>query len=234
VVGEVSPDGDWCYRRGVKKILRSAPVQHGFAWFLARFISLLNRCQSWRVVGEENLRLAAGEEVLIAVFWHETLPAIPILLRQARRLGMVKPCVVLASRHRDGQLIGNIMVNLGMEQVAGSTSKGGAAGLRGLITALAAGKHVALTPDGPRGPRRVAAPGVAQLAALTGARVLPCGAATTRAVTLKSWDKMRVTLPFGRGTLVVGAPITVPPGDWQAGLAEINAALIAVQEAAAG
>lgn len=217
----------------MKNFLRSAPVQNFLAWALAGFVSLISHCQRWRVIGKEHLRLATNPEPLIAVFWHETLPAIPILLRQARALGMVKPCVVLASRHRDGQLIGNIMVNLGMEQVAGSTSKGGAAGLRGLARALEAGKHVALTPDGPRGPRRIAAPGVAQLAALTGARVLPCGVYTSRGITLNSWDRMRVALPFGRGTLVVGAPITVPRDDWEAGLAEINAALIAVQELAA-
>jgi lysophospholipid acyltransferase (LPLAT)-like uncharacterized protein len=216
----------------VKTILHSAPAQRALAWALARILSLISRCQRWQVIGEEHLRLAAGEAPLIAVFWHETLPAIPILLRTAQALGMAKPCVVLASRHRDGQLIGNIMVNLGMEQVAGSTSKGGAAGLRGLARAIAEGKHVALTPDGPRGPRRTAAPGVAQLAALTGARVLPCGAWTSRAVTLNSWDKMRLALPFGRGTLAVGAPIIVPRDDWQAGLAAINAALNAAQEAA--
>ena len=218
----------------MKSILQSAAVQRALAWALARIVSLISRCQRWRVVGEEHLRVSAGGEPVIAVFWHETLPAIPILLRKARAAGMVKPCVVLASRHRDGQLIGNIMVNLGMEQVAGSTSKGGAAGLRGLARALAAGKHVALTPDGPRGPHRIAAPGVAQLAALTGARVLPCGAWTSRAVTLGSWDKMRLALPFGHGTLAVGAPITVPRDNWQAGLAEINTALNAAQEAATG
>lgn len=218
----------------MKKLIRSAPFQRGLAWVLAVTVSLVGRCQRWRVVGEAHLRLAAGPAPVIAVFWHETLPAIPILLRKARAAGMVQPCVVLASRHRDGQLIGNIMVNLGMEQVAGSTSKGGAAALRGLARALAAGKHVALTPDGPRGPRRVAAPGVAQLAALTGARVLPCAAWTSRAVTLSSWDRMRLALPFGRGVLVVGAPLTVPRDDWQAGLAEINAALNAAQAAAEG
>ena len=216
----------------MKRILRSAPLQHCFAWTLARIISLIDRSQRWRVVGEEHLRLVSGSEPFIAVFWHETLPAIIVLLRKARAAGMSTPCVVLASRHRDGQLIGNIMVNLGMEQVKGSTSKGGATGLRGLARAIEAGKHVALTPDGPRGPRHVAAPGVAQLGALTGARVLPCGVYTTRAKTLKSWDRMRLALPFGRGVLVVGAPITVPRDNWQAGLEEINAALNAAQDAA--
>lgn len=216
----------------MKKILRSAPVQHAIAWALTLYVRLVMVSQSWRVAGAENLRLLAGEDTFIIVFWHETLPAISVLLRQARAAGATKQGVVLASRHRDGQLIGNVMVNLGLEQVAGSTNKGGAAGLRGLLRALASGKHVCLTPDGPRGPRRVAAPGVAQLAALSGARVIPCGVSTSRAVALKTWDQMRLALPFGHGILVMGAPITVPRDNWEAGLAEIGAALNAVQEAA--
>ncbi len=222
----------WCYRRGVKTFLRAAPVQNTLARALACYIGLVARTQLWRVQGAENLRLLAGDETFIVVFWHETLPGVPVLLRIARKMGLNRPGVGLASRHRDGRLVGNVMAIIGLEQVAGSTSKGGPAGLRGLARALAAGKHVCLTPDGPRGPRRVAAPGVAQLAALTGARVLPCGAWTSNAITLNSWDRMRVALPFGRGVLVAGAPIIVPRDDWPAGLATIDAALNAAQRAA--
>lgn len=215
------------------KFLRRSPyLQNALAWVLAGYIQLVARTQLWRVQGRDNLRLLAGDENFIVVYWHETLPSIPVLLRQARKMGMVKQAAGLASRHRDGRLVANILRHVGLEQVAGSTSKGGPAGLRQLARALAAQKHVTLTPDGPRGPRRVSAPGVAQLAALTGARVLPCGAWTSNAITLNSWDKMRLALPFGRGALVVGEPITVPRDNWQAGLAAINAALNAAQEGA--
>ena len=168
---------------------------------------------------------------VIAALWHEALPASPVLWRLARRMGM-RRTVVLASQHRDGQLIGNIMRHLGMGLVSGSSSRGGAAAADALIRALAEGRHVALTPDGPRGPRRVAAPGVAQLAALSGAKVLPFGVWTSRAITLNSWDKMRLPLPFGRGVLVCGAPISVE-GAWEDALQGIQAALNAVQDRAA-
>lgn len=216
----------------MKTILNSAPAQRVITWALTLYVRLVIATQSWRMEGTENLRLLAGEEVFVIVFWHETLPVIPIMLRRARAAGATKQGVALASRHRNGQLIGNMMVNLGLELVSGSTSKGGAAGLRALARALEAGKHVALTPDGPRGPRHVPAPGVAQLAALTGARVLPAAAVTSRAVTLDSWDKMRIPLPFGRGVLAVGAPITVPPENWEDSLPAIQAGLNAVLESA--
>jgi lysophospholipid acyltransferase (LPLAT)-like uncharacterized protein len=161
----------------------------------------------------------------IVAFWHEALPAMPIAWAEAKRRGRVKKAVVLASAHRDGRLIGMATGYFGIGMVAGSSSRGGAAGLRGLVSALKAGVDVGLTPDGPRGPRRVAAAGVAQLAALSGAPVLPGAAWTKWAITLGSWDRMRLPLPFGRGRLVFGRRVTVPRQGWQAALPAIEAAL---------
>jgi hypothetical protein len=136
----------------------------------------------------------------------------------------------LASRHNDGRLIGEVMRRFGVEVVHGSSardgrSKGGTASVLQLLDVLAQGSHVVLTPDGPRGPARHAAPGVAQLAALSGVPVLPCAARTTRARRLPTWDGMLLPLPFGRGILVVGEPIQVPREAWEATLPAIEAAL---------
>jgi lysophospholipid acyltransferase (LPLAT)-like uncharacterized protein len=138
----------------------------------------------------------------------------------------------LASGHRDGRLIGMAMRVFGISIVEGSSSRGGAAGLRRLAAALKAGSDVGLTPDGPRGPRRVAAAGVAQLAALSGAQVLPVAAWTQWALKFRSWDRMRFPLPFGRGRLVFGEMITVPRHDWEAMLPAIETALTAAMQRA--
>jgi lysophospholipid acyltransferase (LPLAT)-like uncharacterized protein len=66
---------------------------------------------------------------------------------------------------------------------------------------------------------------VAQLAAISGAPVLPCAASTKWALQFSSWDRMRFPLPFGRGVLVCGDIITVPRDGWQAALPVIEAAL---------
>ena len=91
---------------------------------------------------------------------------------------------------------------------------------------------MAITPDGPRGPRRRAAAGVAQVAELSGIAVLPCAAQTTRRIRLATWDGMVLPLPFGRGAIVCGPPISVPPHGWQSALPVIEAALSEAAEAA--
>jgi lysophospholipid acyltransferase (LPLAT)-like uncharacterized protein len=132
---------------------------------------------------------------------------------------------VLISRHRDGRLIAAAVRPFGIEVVHASSSRGGVSGLRGLLRILAEDGIAAITPDGPRGPARVAAPGVAQLAALSGVPVLPCAAATSRMRLARSWDRMRFPLPFARGVVVVGAPLAVARGAAEAALPAIAAAL---------
>lgn len=217
----------------MKKIYQSAWAQAAIAWVAARYVTLVARTTRWRVEGEARFLSLTREAPVILVFWHEALPNVPVLWLRAKKRGMARRASVLTSRHRDGQLIAQVLAGIGVQVVTGSTSRGGAAALRGLVRVLGEGQIVGITPDGPRGPRRVLAPGAAQLAALSGVRLLPCGAVISAGKPLGSWDEMRFPLPFGRGGLVFGAPITVARGDWQASMPEITAALNAAMDRAA-
>ncbi len=219
--------------RLVKKFLQAPRTQAVIARLAACYIQGVARALRWRIAGEPSLAELVSGPPMIVVFWHETLPSMPVLWLMSRRRGLRRPGVALASQHRDGRLIGQVLRLMGIGLVSGSSSRGGPAGLRGLARALAEGAHVALTPDGPRGPARACAPGVAQLAALSGARVLPCAALTRPAIQLGSWDRMRLPLPFGRGVLVLGTPLVVGRDDWRGGLAAISAALNASMAQAA-
>ncbi len=194
----------------------------------------------WTLHGRESL----GDYLLggpaIFAFWHEQLPMMPALWtlavreRRGRRRGRM---VVLVSRHQDGRLIGDIMGSFGVDLIHGSTAKngvqrGGAEGVRAMLGALRDGAQVVVTPDGPRGPARQAARGVAQLAALASVPVIPCAAQSSRRRVLNTWDRMRLPLPFGRGVLVCRPPVTVPRSGWEAHLGEIEAALNAAAEEA--
>lgn len=215
-----------------KQLLQAGLTQRVLAWIAGRYLQFVALTTRWQIEGgEEVARWVTGAPCIVA-FWHETLPSMPVAWSMARRGGRTKPAVVLASGHRDGRLIGMAMGTFGIGLVVGSSSRGGAAGLRRLVAALKDGSDVGLTPDGPRGPRRAAAAGVAQLAALSGAQVLPVAAWTQWALQLRSWDRMRFPLPFGRGRLVFGSMITVPRHDWEAMLPAIEAAVTAVTQRA--
>jgi lysophospholipid acyltransferase (LPLAT)-like uncharacterized protein len=69
---------------------------------------------------------------------------------------------------------------------------------------------LAVTPDGPRGPRRVLKPGIVFVAAKTGMKIVPCGIACSKVWRLKSWDRFAVPRPFARALELTAEPIAVP------------------------
>lgn len=216
----------------MKSLLRSRPVQRLLPRLLATWLRLVIRTNRWTLDGETHFSPHGAGAPAVFGFWHEFLPSIPALAVIARRVPGYRatPIYTLVSQHRDGRQIGEIVRRFGIEPVLGSSSKGGFSALRELSRLLRDGALIGMTPDGPRGPRRRAAPGIAQLAALTGAPVLPCAALTSRRIVLRSWDRMAIPLPFGRGVVVCGPPVHVPRENWRDALPAIAAAL----DAAAG
>jgi lysophospholipid acyltransferase (LPLAT)-like uncharacterized protein len=209
----------------LKRLLRHPSVQAAGAWLLGLYLWFALRTTRWTLLGAEHLAPYAAGAPVIAAFWHERLPLMSTLWLMASRGQPERRMHVLVSRHRDGRFIGEVLRRFRVSVVHGSSSHGGAAGLRGLLGVLAQGDQVVITPDGPRGPRRIAAPGVAQLAALAGVPVLPCSAQTSRRWQLKSWDRMVIPRPFGRGVVVCLPSITVARADWQAAMPAIAAAM---------
>jgi lysophospholipid acyltransferase (LPLAT)-like uncharacterized protein len=212
-----------------KRLIRHPAVQGMLARLVALYLRLVWATTRWTLVGEEHA-LALGDRPMILAFWHERLPLAALGWRLlARRVPQpgARRAQVLISRHRDGRLIAAAVRPFGIDVVHASSTRGGASGLRGLARILAGGGVAVITPDGPRGPARVAAPGVAQLAALTGVPVLPCAVASSRMRLARSWDRMRFPLPFARGVAVMAAPIAVPRDGAEAALPEIAAALTA-------
>jgi lysophospholipid acyltransferase (LPLAT)-like uncharacterized protein len=218
-------------------MLKAPAVQAILAYLLGLYLSFALRTTRWTFDGFAYAEPHLVGRPVVAAFWHERLPLLPAFFLEAQRRRRVLGhgpgrMTVLVSRHRDGRFIGAVVRRFGLKVVLGSSSRGGAAGVRLLLGMVAAGEHVGITPDGPRGPRRVAAPGVAQVAALAGVPVLPCAAQTSRRWVLKTWDRMVIPLPFGRGVVVVGAPIAVPVEGWEAKVAPIAAAITAAADRA--
>lgn len=220
----------------MKRLLQHPIVQAALARLLGLYLGFALGTTRWSLEGQEHmLPHAAGAPVVVA-FWHERLPMMPMLWVKARQTPeghkTTNRVHVLVSQHRDGRFIGAVVSRFKLDVVLGSSSRGGAKGLRMLLNLLASGDHIAITPDGPRGPRRVAAPGVAQLAALSGAPVLPCAAQTTRHWVLRTWDRMVVPKPFGRGVVVCLPTIAVDRDAWQDAVPAIGAAMTAAADEA--
>ncbi len=173
---------------------------------LARAARLvLPLARSWRFRDASDPSRPPDRALRPAVYalWHEgLLPAAVLYAGQGAG--------VLTSRHRDGEIISRILIELGYLPLRGSSTRGGAEGLRAMIRAGRAGRPLAFTPDGPRGPARRSKPGVIAAATGAGLPIIPVGLAATRGRRLNSWDGFLVPAPGAVVLVSQGAPI--PPG----------------------
>lgn len=143
-----------------------------------------------------------GERTIIA-FWHSRILLMPFPYRGQ------KACI-MNSAHRDGEIITRVIKRFGVAAVRGSSTRGWLGGLKGMLDAYRQGYDLIVVPDGPRGPRYHAKPGVLQLARATGAPIFPVTYGAAWAVTIPSWDRLLVPFPFSRVVYLVGQPIRVP------------------------
>jgi lysophospholipid acyltransferase (LPLAT)-like uncharacterized protein len=211
----------------MKSLLRTPRAQSVLAALLGSYLTFALRTTRWTLDGQEHFRPFASGAPAVFAFWHEFLPLMPALSLIARKMPFYHPTPIhtLVSQHRDGRFIAAVVRRFGIQPILGSSTRGGAAGLRQLLAVVRQGDLIGITPDGPRGPRRQAAFGVAQLAALSGVPVVPLAACTSRRIQLNTWDRMPVPLPFGRGVVVCGPAITVPRHGWKDSVPVIAEAL---------
>lgn len=131
--------------------------------------------------------------------------------------------IALVSEHRDGEYITRVLENLGYSTARGSSTRGGAKGLRGLLRAARSGRVLAVTPDGPQGPREVMKPGALVAAQRGGLPIICIGVGMSRAWRAPSWDRFSIPKPFSRVHLAYGAPIVVHSDADAEGLEEASA-----------
>ena len=116
----------------------------------------------------------------------------------------------LVSASKDGALLARILERFRVRPVRGSSSRRGPQALLELTTWAERGYDLAITPDGPRGPRCVVQEGIIALAQLTGLPIIPVSYSLSRKFCLKSWDRFQIPLPFAQCEAVVGRPVCVP------------------------
>ena len=176
---------------------------------LARFIKFVVRTSDIVAEPANILDRLRTDHPCIVALWHG----------QFMMAGSYRPDVPVAAmvaRHRDAELIGTTMENLGVELVRGAGSagrkkdRGGASALRGALQCLAQGKSFVMTADVPPGPARRCGEGIITLARMSGRPIVPLAAASSRFKALDTWSRMTINLPYSKLAFVYGDPIFVP------------------------
>ena len=166
------------------------------------FIRLLVKTLRLRVVGEGRFKNERNSGNVIYAFWHNRLL---LLIYTHRNQGIH----VMVSRSRDGEIISQTIQRFGFRTVRGSSSRGGSSALLQLARKLADGADVAITPDGPQGPRYHVQMGIIHLAERSGCPIIPLAYSASKKWVLKSWDGFLIPCPFARAVLVYGNPLRV-------------------------
>ena len=184
---------------------------------IAGTLKALERTCRHETRGAEHLEaaLAMGNGHIILAFWHEVLGLAAWHFRGSG-------AHTLTSYSFDGELAARIIHHFGQHALRGSSSRGGARALKELEKACACVEIVGFTLDGPRGPRRVAKPGVGILAARTGVPILPLAFAASRAWRMRSWDRLIVPKPFARVVTAFAPPIEPHDANSPEGIEELR------------
>ena len=195
------------------------------SWILWLIVKVVARSLRYTIIGDERrAALEAGGVPFVWALWHGR----QFLLY---RYDPGQPLTIITSPSRDGRLQAAVVRRFGMQTVEGSSSRGGAKALVGIIRAVRAGRRGCIAVDGPRGPAYSVKAGVLLVAQKTGGVVLPLVASARRGLRLRSWDRFFIPMPFTRAVVIVGQPVQVPPELDHAGLEPLRARLEADMQA---
>lgn len=151
----------------------------------------------------------------ILAMWHGQFGMMPALHIGEYRVSAI------AARHGDAEVLAKTLARFNIELVRGAGANGlmrrgklrdvgGVHALRSAIKLLKGGSTFALTADVPPGPPRVSGEGIVTLARLSGRPIIPFAVASSRFLTLRTWSRMTINLPYSKLAYVIGEPIHIP------------------------
>ena len=184
----------------MKKITRHPLFQNALISLAAAYARLVFATARVKLVTPLPATVTAAPVVF--ALWHQQIAFTPVLMRKTQR-----PLLALMSASRDGNAIRRLAARFGIQAAIGSSHRGALSGTRELLRAARAGQNLLITPDGPRGPARIAKPGATEVARLTGLPLVPCAVWSSRGTCFSSWDAFRLPYPFARITLAIGMPL---------------------------
>jgi len=194
-------------------VVPNAPSRGQFAvaCVVANGMRLLAATLRYRVNGGRSSPTSLPDGPVIFALWHNRLGLCMKVYES-----FVRPhhphdhLAALISASKDGAFLATILQNFGVEPVRGSSSRRGAQALLELASWAERGYDLAVTPDGPRGPRYVVQEGVMALAQVTGLPIVPYSCQVGWKIRVKSWDGFQIPLPFAHCAMTFGELIRVP------------------------
>jgi lysophospholipid acyltransferase (LPLAT)-like uncharacterized protein len=218
----------------IRDVLRSSWLQRAVGFLAAEFLRLVWLTNRFSFDPPEVYDIVEPQMPAILAFWHGQHFLTPFIKTKEIHRGKV-----LISRHRDGEFNAIAVERLGIGTIRGSGDhgsafhrKGGVGAFKEMVRALEQGYNVALTADVPKR-SRIAGLGIIMLARESGRPIMPFAMATSRFLRLKNWDRTTINLPFGRGALVGGEIIMVPPDAGAEAMEELRVRLEATLNDAA-
>lgn len=162
-------------------------------------IRLVTPTLRWHIHDPQKIADQIVDFPVIFCIWHNRLAlALPIWHRFRRSRKKSARMAAISSASKDGAIVAGILERFGAQPVRGSSSRRGVHAMIEMVKWGKKGFDLAVTPDGPRGPKYSVQPGIISLAQMTGFPILPISYSLSRKVTLKSWDNFQIPLPFSR------------------------------------
>jgi len=196
-------------------VVPNAPSRGQFAvaCVVANGMRLLAATLRYRVNGGRSSPTSLPDGPVIFALWHNRLGlCMKVYKSFVRPNHPHEHLAALISASKDGAFLAAILQTFGVQAVRGSSSRRGGQALLELTSWAGRGYDLAVTPDGPKGPRHIVQDGVMALAQVTGLPIIPYSCHLGWKIQVKSWDRFQIPLPFSHCEMTFGKPIRVPRG----------------------
>jgi len=212
-------------RRKSGVIVPNSPKWHQRlgAWIIWAALRLVAATLRYRINDPHGFATRKDCEQAIYCIWHNRLAlSMKLYFTFGRRYHQATGLAGLVSASKDGAFLAAILERFGVLPVRGSSSRRGPQALLELTTWAERGYDLAITPDGPRGPRYVVQEGVMSLAQVTNLPIVPVSYYLNRKIQPNSWDRFQIPLPFSCCEITVGRVLRVPREATDAGREELR------------
>jgi lysophospholipid acyltransferase (LPLAT)-like uncharacterized protein len=180
------------------------------AWFIVGLIRIVSTTLRFRWRDTSGYFASGQTGPAIYCVWHNRLALSMAAYGYIKKRSRTSGLAALVSASKDGGFLAAILEGFKVQAVRGSTSRRGPQALLELTTWAERGFDLAITPDGPRGPRYQVQDGVMSLAQITGLPIIPFSYHSSWKLNVRSWDRFQIPLPFSRCEMRFGKFVRVP------------------------